>query len=106
MVLNFSIGSDWELVIFCWIPDWKHSSHFATDELAQPLLSLQLRSGRTQQIFVRCSSPAAFRAAPENWQKRDSTIENLHHSPFRYPGTSSYLWTDTLSPGIGKCHQL
>ena len=79
MVLNFSMGSDWELVIFCG-PDWKHSSHLTPDELAQPLLSLQLRRRRTQQTFIRCSSPAAFGAAPENWQRGDSAIEKLHQN--------------------------
>lgn len=78
MVLNFSMGSDWEPVMFC-CPDWKHSSHLAPDELAQPLLSLLLRR-RTQQIFARCSSPAAFGAALENWQRGDSAIEKLHES--------------------------
>lgn len=67
MVLNFNMGSDWEFVIFC-SSNWKHSSHLALDELAESLLSLQLRRRRTEQIFVRCSRPAASETS-ENQQR-------------------------------------
>lgn len=86
MVLNFSTGSDWVLVTFCW-PDWEQGFHLIPNEVAQPLFSLQLRIRRKQHILVRCSKPAAFGAETEEGE--DSSIEKFHQSPFRYPGASN-----------------
>lgn len=88
MVLNFSTGSGWVLVIFC-CPDWEQGFHLIPNELSQPLLSHQLRRRRKERILVKCSKPAAFGA--ETGKGGDSSIEKFHQSPFRYPGASNCL---------------
>lgn len=100
MILNFSMHSDWELVMLC-SPDRKHGSHLVPNELAQPVISSVEKEERTADICEVLQTCSLWKLA----ERRFSHWKSLSESPVRYPGTSTCLWIDILYHGKGKYSQ-
>lgn len=97
MILNFSMHSDWELVMLC-SPDRKHGSHLVPNELAQPVISSVEKEERTADICEVLQTCSLWKLA----ERRFSHWKSLSESPVIYPGTSTCLWIDILYHGKGK----